>query len=136
MADKQTVSAYDIEESPEPTDLLLGTKIRNGVNTTVNFQIQDIASSGNIPEGNVPTTPTDACDFGEIGLDANYVYFATASGAWRRAPVSAWPTGLAYTIANLTGARALDLNTDYTIDDLAELLGQLITDLKTAKVLE
>jgi hypothetical protein len=130
------MSEYPLQSDPTAADMILGTRDTGSETITVNYSVGDLLEDYRIPALNAPTIPTEACEFGEIGLDANYVYFATGSGAWRRTPVNTWPHGLAYTITGLTGTRTLNLSTTYTIDDLAELLGQLISDLKTLKVIE
>jgi hypothetical protein len=130
------ISEYPIQPGPTGNDILLGTKNLDDEKETVNYLIGDILENYRIPTLNAPTIPTEACDVGEIGLDSGYIYFATGAGAWRRAPINSWPTGFAYTVTGLTGSRTLDLSTTYTIDDVVAVLGQLITDLKSLKVLE
>jgi len=129
------ISEYPVQANPAGEDTLLGTRDTGTEKETVNYAIGEILETYRIPSLNAPTTPNEACDYGEIGLDANYVYFSIGSGAWKRVPINTWPHDKEYTVTHLTGKRTLDI-TNYSIQDLAEVLGQVIVDLQALKHLE
>jgi hypothetical protein len=46
--------------------------------------------SGTNGPTSVPMSPNTSCASGQIAIDARYIYFCIASGAWKRAPLDSW----------------------------------------------
>jgi hypothetical protein len=69
-----------------------------------------LAGGLRLAPGTVPSTPTDTCSTGTASYDASYFYLCTGTNAWKRAPISAWPSATPPGVYGIIATTTVDLN--------------------------